>query len=344
MLQAIQKELVLRKDYLQGEIITSIYWGGGTPSLLDPNSVEKILATISHHYILAPHLEVTLEANPDDITLEKLKGLYSIGVNRLSIGIQSFQDEVLHYMNRVHNGKQAYESVRLAQEAGFENITIDLIYGVPNASPTRWQEDLEKAVALQTTHIAAYCLTIEPKTVFGYRKAQGLLQEIPDEKATQDYKDLIATLTQHGYEHYEISNFSKPGYPSQHNTNYWKKGNYLGVGPGAHSYNGTHRSANIAHNAQYIKDIEQGIIPTTVERLTQKDHINEYIMVSLRTQWGCDLHWLHKKYSYDLQTAQKNYLYQLQKLNLVTLMDGIILLTPSGKLLGDQIARDLFVH
>jgi oxygen-independent coproporphyrinogen-3 oxidase len=257
--------------------------------------------------------------------------------------VQSFQDDVLRHLNRVHDSQKAIASVQLARKAGFDNLSIDLMYAIPGVGQEIWEANLATALQLQPEHIAAYCLTIEKNTAFGHWHAKGKLKAVEEEVAAKQFETLMEVLTTHHYEHYEISNFSQPGYYAQHNTNYWKKGHYLGVGPGAHSYNGVTRQHNVTHNQRYIDSIRQDAVPCTIETLTRKDHINEYVMTSLRTQWGCDMGWLKAKYDYVLEPTKITYIEQLINNQLAVLNDQKLLLTRKGKLLADQITMDLFV-
>lgn len=343
MLQAIAIELRMRKEYMGSVQVQSIYLGGGTPSLLEASALETLLALIAQHFSLSEVMEITLEANPDDLTLAKLQALRAIGINRLSIGVQSFQDSVLRHLNRAHDSQKAIASVRLAREAGFDNLSIDLMYAIPGASQEIWEANLATALQLQPEHIAAYCLTIEKNTVFGRWHARGKLKAVEEEVAAKQFETLVEVLTTHHYEHYEISNFSQPGYYSRHNTNYWKQGHYLGVGPGAHSYDGATRQYNVAHNQRYIDSLQRGMVPCTIEILTRKDHINEYVMTSLRTQWGCDMEWLKTQYAYVLEQTKSTYLKQLMDNKLAVVHGKKLLLTRHGKLLADQITMDLLV-
>ncbi|MCG8340025.1 MAG: radical SAM family heme chaperone HemW [Cytophagales bacterium] len=343
MLEAIAQELKMQRDYMQGERVDSIYLGGGTPSLLEVAALDKLLVQVAQLFVLADDVEVTLEANPDDLHLVKLKELKVVGINRLSIGIQTFQDGLLRYLHRIHDSQQAIASVQGARKAGFDNLTIDLIYGIPTQGQAMWEADLTRALSLQPAHIAAYCLTIEPKTVFGHWQRKGKLTPVAEEVAARQFESLVETLEVNGYEHYEISNFSRPHHYARHNTNYWKQGSYLGVGPGAHSYNGQTRQCNVRHNQQYINGIQQGVIPCTVEVLHNKDHINEYIMTRLRTKWGCDLAWLKTQYGYDLQQEQRVRIDQFTAQQLVRLESSRLFLTKKGKLLADEITAALFV-
>ncbi|MEL6152777.1 MAG: radical SAM family heme chaperone HemW [Bacteroidota bacterium] len=343
LLKALAWELHFQRIYLDALPVSTIYLGGGTPSLLTPVEVASLLKLIDELFICQDQMEITLEVNPDDLTLNKLYEFKLAGINRLSIGIQSFQPALLKALNRVHDRDKALRSVDLARETGFHNFSIDLMYAIPGSDLTEWKRDLAMAVALKPPHIAAYCLTIESRTAFERWQQQGKLQPVADEEAAQQFDALVSTLTAHGYEHYEVSNLCLPGYYAQHNMNYWKRGVYLGVGPGAHSYNGKTRQHNVANNQRYIDSIHRGVVPCTVETLCRKDHINEYIMTSLRTQWGCSLAYLWEQYWYSLQRESKDYLESLVARKLAVLSDHTLVLTPAGRLLVDQIATDLFV-
>jgi len=343
MLEAIQQELRLQQSYLQGEKITSIYLGGGTPSLLEVEEIAAILTCIQQHFPCKEVVEVTLEANPDDLSVDKLLALRAIGINRLSIGIQTFDDDLLRYLNRAHNAAKAVASLEMVAQAGFDNFSLDLIYAIAGQSEQMLKKDLSLAIQFQPTHISAYCLTIEPNTAFGRWLEKGKIQTVDEEVAAQHFHWVADTLEAQGYEQYEISNFSLSGYQAKHNTNYWKRGKYLGIGPGAHSYNGMSRQHNIAHNQQYITHIQAGTIPSTVEILLPQDHVNEYIMTSLRTRWGCDMRYLQEKYKYDLSGQHFTYLEQLISNELAYIQQHVLFLTRTGKLLADKIAADLFV-
>lgn len=343
MVDALCKELILQQSYLGREPLSSIYFGGGTPSLLSEVALRKLLTTIKEHYQVLPSAEITLEANPDDLSEEVLKQLYDNGINRLSIGIQTFDEEQLRFLNRAHNAQQAKQCVILAQSVGFNNISIDLIYGIPSPDHTIWQQDLDMALALAPQHISSYCLTIEPSTVFGKWTNKGKMAPIEEEYAASQFEILVETLSRAGYEQYEISNFCMPEQYSRHNSNYWKQEKYLGVGPGAHSYNHVSRQYNIANNAQYLNALENGAVPFTLDDLDQQAKANEYMMTSLRTKWGCDLNHLKARYNLDLYQQQQSYLQELIDQKLIVLSENVITLTNSGKLLADKITEGLFV-
>lgn len=341
MVNAICTELVLRKFEVQNALET-IYFGGGTPSVLSEKQLKKIFHVIYENYLIAENPEITLEANPDDLTEEKLTELKSAGVNRLSIGIQSFRDEDLKWMNRSHNAGQAEACVRMAQKTGFDNITIDLIYGIPSLTASDWEKNLTMAVNLNPKHISAYCLTIESKTVFGHRLKKGDLNPVDDEKSSEQFIFMRKFLGKHGFVHYEISNFAKPGFESKHNTSYWKGHSYLGVGPGAHSYDGFYRRWNVANNQTYMQGIENGMDYFEEEELTMENRMNEAIMISLRTVGGLNSMKFRECFGEEntdklMKRADKHF----SDGNLVS-TDGFIQATEKGLLLIDAICADLF--
>ncbi|WP_250632604.1 radical SAM family heme chaperone HemW [Rhodoflexus caldus] len=344
---AAMSEALLRETELRAAErstpAASVYFGGGTPSLLPAGNLAQLLAQTRRVFGILPDAEITLEANPDDLSPEKLRQLRQLGINRLSIGIQSFHEAHLRWMNRAHNAQEALACVTWAKQAGFDNISIDLIYALPAENHSLWEQDLQTAIHLGVTHISAYCLTIEERTAFGNWLKKGRIQSVDDEFAARQFEIMTERLTAAGFEHYEISNFARSGYYSRHNSNYWKKGTYIGIGPSAHSYNGTQRSYNIANNAKYIKAILSGQLPTETETLTRRDHINEYLMTSLRTQWGADLQWLSRTYGYDLMASQSDYLLRLTASEQAFIKDNHLILTNKGRLLADSIALELFL-
>ena len=342
LLEALEGEMILQRDYLEDDSIATVYLGGGTPSMLSAEEIERLLSTIKAHYPLQPNAEITLEANPDDLNLSSLQAFRKVGVNRLSIGIQSFQDEVLQYLNRAHEGQEAEDSLLMAREAGFDNISIDLIYGIPDRDDDLWKADLDKALALQPEHISAYCLTIEEKTVFGNWLKKGKISSVEEEFAARQFEILLQHLGEAGYEQYEISNFCLPERYSRHNSNYWKQEKYLGLGPSAHSYNGQSRQYNIANNHQYIRAIQEGQVPYELDALERSDHINEYILTTLRTIWGTDFHFIQQKWQADLYADQQAYIDDIVEKGLAYFKAHHLILTDRGKLLADQIASDLF--
>lgn len=343
MVKAIGKELELQKNYLLGESISSIYFGGGTPSLLNEAELSLIFDIIYAHFNINADVEITLEANPDDLSEENLSILSKCGINRLSIGIQTFDGAQLKFLNRAHNAEQARNCVLLAKDAGFKNISIDLIYAIPSPDHSLWKKDLEFALKLNPQHISSYCLTIESSTVFGNWTKKGKMPAIDEEYAASQFELLIDCLNRNGYEQYEISNFCQPGFISRHNSNYWKQAKYLGVGPGAHSYNKIYRQSNISSNSSYIKSLEGAIIPFEEDILDNTAMVNEYMMTSLRTKWGCDLDYILQKYGLNIKMANQAYIFKLLEADLVLLSDNFLILTNSGKLIADKIIEDLFI-
>ncbi len=343
MVMAMCKEIDLQKDYLVDKHLETIYFGGGTPSLLEIKDLEQIFSAISRHFTIDKNVEITLEANPDDLTSTKLADLKNIGINRLSIGIQSFHEPHLKLMNRTHTAEEAYNCVNLARKFGFESLSIDLIYGIPtenSQSHAIWENDIKMALQFDVPHISTYGLTVEPKTMLHKWIKTQQFKPSDDEFAAQEYEILIEKLTEKGYEHYEISNFAKPNLYSKHNSNYWKKGHYLGIGASAHSYNGISRQNNIASNNLYIKALAENKLNYEQEILTRENHINEYLLVNLRTMWGCDKTFLEKEYAYKF--SEKLLLFY-QNNGLLQINNNQIQLTQKGKLLADKISSDFFV-
>lgn len=289
---ALIEEMELRNDYLHGQTISTIYFGGGTPSIMRISCLSSIIKYIRSHFQISRQPEVTLEANPDDLETIYLKNLHDIGINRLSIGIQSFNDRILTFINRRHNAAQAISAVKKAQEAGFENISIDLIYGFPEQTTEMWKQELTTALELHVQHISAYGLTYEEGTVLQQKAAAGTIKPAEDEQMNNMYDMLADTLQTAGYEHYEVSNFALPGFRSAHNSAYWNGTPYLGIGPAAHSFDGTSRQWNINSLDGYIKAMQQHEICFEREMLSAENRYNEYVMLSLRTADGIDLHGL----------------------------------------------------
>lgn len=342
LVDALCAEISLQKDYLPGKTLETIYFGGGTPSLLTENELGQIFAAIHTYFTVSPTAEITLEANPDDLTEDQLRMLHRY-VNRLSIGIQTFDEATLRWMNRAHTATEAETCVRLAREAGFANLSVDLIYGIPDRDKSLWHVDLHNVLALNVPHISAYALTIEPDTAFGRWQQTGKLPPADENVAAEQFDELRYALTGAGYEHYEISNLARPGHYARHNTAYWQRRPYLGIGPSAHSYNGTSRQYNIANNARYIADIGQGTLPATVEELTPADQVNEYLLTGLRTQWGCSLTELDVLFGTDFARAQARDLADLYASGWLIRHDDRLRLTDAGKLFADRVAATLFV-
>jgi oxygen-independent coproporphyrinogen-3 oxidase len=336
-------ELKLQRSYLGGVPLETIYLGGGTPSILAKGELQFLFDTIRTQFLVESGAEVTLEVNPDDITLEKLDVFKSLGVNRLSIGIQSFSDSVLKFFNRAHVADEAAAAFYNARKAGFGNISVDLIYGVPNQSTEQWAESVDQLLALDPEHISAYALTIEENTVFGRWNKRGALRPQEEGLVVDQFEMLMDRLDAAGYAHYEISNFAKPGFLSRHNSNYWRQKWYLGVGPSAHSFNGVSRQFNVRNNARYIKSLSQGVVPSELEVLSWQDKVNEYIMTSLRTSWGCDLSYLQSQLGFSFASEQLDYLEQLALDGYVDYSKTKVTLLRKGKMIADKIASDLFV-
>ena len=342
MVTAICKEIDLQKDFLTNKNLTTIYFGGGTPSLLETSEINQILERLSKNYSWENNIEITLEANPDDITTEKISKLRAGGVNRLSIGIQSFIDSELLASNRAHNSDESLKAVQKCQDAGIDNLSIDIIYGMPGSTQDSWQYNIDKALELDVDHISSYALTVEPKTFLDHMVKKGGILLPKEMEVNKQYLQLIHSLTTAGYDHYEISNFAKPSKYAVHNTNYWMSVPYLGLGPSAHSYQPTFRQWNINNNAKYIKSISKGVIPSEREQTKYADQFNEYIMTRLRTMWGVDLNELNNRFSSELNNVQKNIAKYIKSQH-VLLEDNHYRLTPKGKLLADGIDSDLFL-
>jgi len=341
LVNSISKELAKRKSEVTEEI-TTIYFGGGTPSLLDQEELSLLMDTIYQEFRVITDPEITLEANPDDLDKNKLKGLKNAGINRLSIGIQTFDDERLKFINRAHTSIEAEKCLIDAKAAGFDNISADLIYAIPPDDMAYWETDLNKLLSYNLAHISLYGLTIEEKTAFGNWHKKGKLQEVTEDLAASQYRLAIDTLKANGYEHYEVSNFSKPGMYSRHNSAYWDDQQYLGVGPGAHSYNGQTRSFNISNNAKYITAIERNELPITIEKLSFTERVNEYIFTHLRTRKGISLTSFEKQFQKDLIRDYSVLIANYCNQNLLEIKSDILRLTSEGLMLADEISSRLF--
>jgi oxygen-independent coproporphyrinogen-3 oxidase len=337
LLQALLKETLLRKDYLGDAIVETIYFGGGTPSLLSIEDLRLQIDMLRENFTVAEDAEITLEANPDDITEDILKSWKQVGVNRLSIGIQSFFEEDLQWMNRAHNAQQAISNLQLAR-LYFDNITIDLIYGTPQLTNEKWKYNVDTAIAMDIPHLSCYALTVEPKTPLQKMIDQHRSPDVDPDKQSSQFLLLMDWMQQAGYEHYEISNFAKPGWRSRHNSSYWSGAHYLGLGPSAHSFNGHSRQWNVANNQQYIEAINKNSIPYEIEELTPTQQLNEYIMTALRTMEGIDLQKINEEERNRILYESRNYLNS----GLMTQEGNYLLLTKEGKLLADGIAAALF--
>lgn len=342
MVQAIRKELALRKDYLGTEEIRSIYFGGGTPSLLNEKELTQILESIFRIYKVGSDVEITLEANPDDLSAAALAVLNHSGINRLSIGVQTFDDKRLKFINRTHSAQEAKDALTCAKEAGFDNITADLMYAIPPGDLAYWEKDLNLMLSFDLPHLSIYGLTIEEKTVFGQWVRKGLMEETIEDVAAKQYQLAIDVLTSHGYEHYEVSNFTKPGMYSRHNSAYWDDQKYLGVGPGAHSYNGSARSYTVSNNAKFISAIHTNTLPLTTEKLTSTQKANEYLLTHLRTRHGVNLSWFQEHFEKDLFSDHRAFVNQMVHDGLAEMSFGKLKLTSKGFLVADEIALKLF--
>jgi len=342
MLKALQQETVMRRSEYKGQALSTIYFGGGTPSVLEAEEIDLLVQTVYDHYNVEKDPEITLEANPDDLTSEKLQALSKSGINRLSIGIQSFFDEDLKFMNRAHNAEQAKTSLLEARDL-FENISIDLIYGVPISNNERWEQNIETALSFKVPHISSYALTVEPGTALNKFIEKGIVPDVDDDQAEEQFQMLISKLEAAGYVHYELSNFGKPGYFSRNNTAYWQGETYMGIGPSAHSFNGKQRSWYISNNPLYIKALSQNELASEIEDLSKRDRYNEYIMTGLRTMWGVSLERVREDFGPHFQ----EYLLQQAERHLADrylFLDGdTLLVTRKGKFLSDGLAADLFM-
>jgi oxygen-independent coproporphyrinogen III oxidase len=342
LVQALLKETELQKDFIQGQEIDTIYFGGGTPSLLSIEDLRAQIDKIRSIFNVAPGAEITLEANPDDISKEKLLNWKTIGINRLSIGIQSFLEDDLVWMNRAHNVELAVSSLQLAVSE-FENISIDLIYGSPFLSDGQWRKNVDMAVGFGIPHLSCYALTIEEKTPLHKQIALKKTSDIDSDKQAHQFLLLMKWLREYGYEHYEVSNFAKPGFRSRHNSSYWQGKKYLGLGPSAHSYDGVVRKWNVANNKRYITAIEKGILNAETEVLSETQKLNEYIMISLRTQEGLDLERVKREWGIEKKKEIEKGLSLLRK-EFVTIENNKVHLTDEGMLRADGIAADLFFN
>ncbi len=342
---ALLKEMHLRKEYLYDKHINTVYFGGGTPSLLHPGEINRIICEIEKLFDLDNHAEITLEANPDDLSTEYLKGLKNdTAINRLSMGVQSFFDDDLRYLHRVHDGNHARKAIEAAKQVGFENMTIDMIYGIPTLTEEKWEKNLALFFDYNIPHLSSYALTVEPKTALQALIERQKLKNTDEGQSIRHFEILLEQTRQHGFEQYEISNFALPGFYSRHNSAYWLGGHYLGLGPSAHSFNGLSRQWNVKDMKQYIESETVDSIVLEKETLTKNQHYNEYVMISLRTSRGCDtehiLNGFGKKHVVYFERKIQKYLVE-QK---VTRKDNTYILTDTGKLFADGIAGDLFAE
>ena len=341
VIHAMERELSLRKSFLN-ETVDTIYFGGGTPSLLLPERISFLLDAIYSRFPISEQPEITLEANPDDVSPARASAWKKAGINRISLGIQSFQSHWLEWMNRAHNAEQSLQAITELQAAGFENISIDLIYGMPEQADVAWLEEIQMAIDLQVTHLSCYALTVEPRTALWHMIETGKAVTVDPDQQARMFLLLMDSMERAGYEHYEISNFAKPGKRSRHNSAYWKGKTYLGIGPAAHSFNGSRRMWNIQNNTSYTSKIEAGVLPLTEETLTAIEQWNEYIMTSIRTMEGISLKRIAEQFGVEQSEQLLLHAATWLKRNLLQQTDEHLCLTREGKLLADQIASDLF--
>jgi oxygen-independent coproporphyrinogen-3 oxidase len=343
MVDMICRELELRSEYLpKGMSVNTVYFGGGTPSLLSASQIEKILKHILDYYQLDLK-EITLEANPDDLYPKKLENWKALGLDRLSIGIQTFNAEILRFYNRAHTAQESLNAIKLAKSAGFQKLSIDLIYGFPSNDHTIWEKDLQIALDQDPGHISSYCLTVEPKTALGNWEKKGKYTHSTEDFAAVQFEMLMESMDKAGYVQYEISNFGKPGQFAVHNTNYWKGIPYLGIGPSAHSFDGKIRGFNISNNSKYIDSLKKGTLAFTEEQATNIDIANDQILTALRTIWGLDLISFKTDLGFDLLDLKNKQIALLINEQLLILDNNHLTLTTKGKLLADSVAASLFL-
>jgi oxygen-independent coproporphyrinogen III oxidase len=341
LVNALATEAEREKEYLGGETLNTIYFGGGTPSILETAELELLLTAIAKNYSMAPSIEITLEANPDDISLDKLRAWKDLGINRLSIGVQSFFEEELKWMKRAHNAEQAIRNLQLARKE-FDNITIDLIYGSPLLTDEMWKQNVERAIEMDIPHLSCYALTVEEKTPLLKLINTSKVANVDNDKQARQFLLLMEWLREKSYEHYEVSNFAKPGFRSRHNSSYWKGEKYLGLGPSAHSYNGNERRWNLPNNNIYMKSINEGKWQREVELLTTTQKLNEFVMISLRTMEGIDLQKLQEQFGVDERARIEREVDKFVKHELAQYDQSCIQLTDKGMLRADGIASELF--
>ena len=344
MISALKKEIYVRKNELENKTLKSLYFGGGTPSLLHVDELKSLIDEVLKHFSFDSEIEITLEANPDDLDQTFLKELSQTPINRLSIGTQSFFDEDLKMMNRAHNSGEAESSIKRAQDFGFENISIDLIYGSPTSNFEIWKKNLRKTIELEVPHVSSYALTIEPKTVLNTWISQGKIAAPKEAEQHEEFFYMTDFLKNHGFDHYEISNFGKPGFHSKHNSSYWKYQEYLGIGPSAHSYNGRNeRGWNVANNQLYINSLHQNKLAKETEILSEKDQFNEMLMIGLRTIWGVDLSSLKEKFSTELLEYFQNEIKNKLEDGILSIENNHLKIPEKHWFLADGIASDLFM-
>ena len=343
MLKSIKKEISMRQKYLNNAKINSIYFGGGTPSILNKGDIKSLINTLHNNFKIDTNAEITLECNPDDLDKKKLLDLKEIGINRLSIGIQSFNDSDLKFMNRSHNSIEALSCIHIAKESGFDNITIDLIYGLPNQSTKNWEENLAQMLDLDIQHFSAYSLTVESKTKLKQLIDKKIIKPLDEKVTVEHFNTLLDIASKNNFIHYEISNFGKEGCFSIHNTAYWENKHYLGIGPSAHSFNGKSRQWNVASNKQYIKKVNKDESYFELEQLSNTQQYNEYIFTALRTIWGVELNYVNSQFGQQALNNFKKQVIKWENKGHINQKEGTYTLTRNGKLFADAIASDLFI-
>jgi oxygen-independent coproporphyrinogen-3 oxidase len=342
-INALLREITLRKDYLGTDAVKTIYFGGGTPSIFSISDIDRIVSHIGKEFSIEAQNEVTIEVNPDDVTEGYMKDLRNAGFNRVSMGIQSWRDEDLRFLNRRHDSAGARAALSNTLSAGFENISIDLIYGIPGMTQAAWESNLDITFGFDIRHLSAYHLTIEPGTVFGKMLEKGVIAEVDEEMSTQLFNTLINKSEEAGFLHYEISNFGKPGYFSEHNSNYWKQVKYIGLGPSAHSFNGYSRQWNRNDLKGYIKAMNSGEPEYESEEIDSSKKFNEYIMTSLRTMWGIDLYYIESTFDKESYDYVKNLSLKFREYGLMKLEDNHLILSNQGKMISDNIISEFMI-
>ena len=342
VLAAIEKELEFRANYIRTEVVETIYFGGGTPSLLSQSEIQAILKKVNDVYTVSKSAEITLEANPDDLTMAKLKELKQTSVNRLSVGVQSFFEKDLKFMNRAHNAEEAIQSIRNAKEVGFANISIDLIFGSQTTSNEMWQQNLDTFFDLEVNHLSAYSLTVEEKTALAHQVAKGKVENVDDEKNYHQYLMLQGAIKENSFEQYELSNYCKNEAYSKHNTSYWQNKKYLGVGPSAHSFDGVSRQWNLRNNAQYVKAVNTETSFFEKEDLSEIDRYHEYLITSLRTKWGAELSYIENSFSEYIASHFTNKS-QILNTSIIDMSHNSLKIKPDFLFQSDEVVRELMV-
>ena len=342
IVKSILAELVLRKNYLEDEVIETIYFGGGTPSILNQLELEQIINQIHKQYKVSPNIEFCLEANPDDLNQVKTKELYTLGINRLSIGIQSFHDNDLQFMNRAHNSSEAINCIKTAQDTGIHNLSIDLIFGSPTTSLTMWEENLRLFFSLNIPHLSAYSLTVEEKTKLSHQIKTGQVVPLNDENSYRQYMLLQDQIDKNDFEQYELSNYCKDQLYSKHNSSYWKQINYLGIGPSSHSFNGKTRQWNVSNNALYIKAISEGKLNLEEEVLSEEDQYHDFLITRLRTKWGISIRELESLFSENIVTHFKSQIKSIDK-GMIQYNQQSLIVNRSSLFQSDQVVETLWL-